>query len=166
VLHERVGSLHHTSSSAFQRILFSVIFGSEDCECWGSVVQITCLFSRMVKITITNFKHNTNNRPFDILILKHCLHFYVVRLKKATRFYRLCCWNYDSILLHLGQWSRSVTFVCYSTACLRSFYVGLIRLESYQLLVNVMLAWSPACQTGADSGLSAVLKRIQFSNLI
>lgn len=88
VLHELVGSVHHTSSSAFQRILFSAVFlmafygffrigelAAKSTNAGGSVVQYSNMrfltqqgLIHMVKITITNFKHNTNNRPFDILI--------------------------------------------------------------------------------------------------
>lgn len=88
VLHEIVGSLHHTNSSAFQRILFSAMFlmafygffrigelAAKSANAGDSVVQYNNMrfltqrgIIRMVKITITNFKHNTNSRPFDILI--------------------------------------------------------------------------------------------------
>ena len=88
VLHQLLRSLQHTNSSASQRTTFSTMFllafygffrvgelatNSRDCSIY--VVQycnVSFLKSsadiRRVKITLTRFKHNTNNRPYDIII--------------------------------------------------------------------------------------------------
>ena len=88
VLHELVGSLGHTTSSAFQRTLYSAMFllaffgffrigelAAKSTNSGGAVVQYNQLHFltqqgnvHMIKIRITQFKHNTSNRPFDILI--------------------------------------------------------------------------------------------------
>ena len=87
VLHQLLCSLQHTNSSASQRTSFSTMFllafygffhigelatKSRDCSIY--VVQycnISFLTSsvdiRRVKITLTRFKHNTNNQPYDII---------------------------------------------------------------------------------------------------
>ena len=87
-LHELVGSLGHTTSSAFQRTLYSAMFllaffgffrmgelAAKSTNSGGAVVQYNQLHFltqkgnvHMIKISITQFKHNTSNRPFDILI--------------------------------------------------------------------------------------------------
>ena len=88
VLHELVGSLGHTTSSAFQRTLYSAMFllaffgffrigelAAKSTNSGGAVVQYNQLHFltqkgnvHMIKIRITQFKYNTSNRPFDILI--------------------------------------------------------------------------------------------------
>ena len=86
ILHDLVNSLNHTNSSAAQRLLFSTMFLTAfyGFFCIGelaaksvrsSVVQydnLRLLTSagkiHSAKITIRQFKHNTSNRPFDILI--------------------------------------------------------------------------------------------------
>ena len=88
VLHQLVGSLGHTASSAFRRTLYSAMFllafygffrigelAAKSANSGSTVVQYNQLrfLTRtgnvhMIKITITKFKHNTTNRPFDILI--------------------------------------------------------------------------------------------------
>ena len=86
ILHDLVNSLEHTNSSAAQRILFSTMFltafygffrigelaAKSVCS---SVVQydnLRLLTSagkiHSAKITIRHFKHNTSNRPCDIVI--------------------------------------------------------------------------------------------------
>ena len=52
VLHELLRSLRQTNSSAFQRCLYSAMF----------------LLAHPIKLTITDFKHNTSRKPFEILI--------------------------------------------------------------------------------------------------
>lgn len=88
VLHELVKSLRHTNSSAFQRGLYSAMFllafygffrigelAAKSADCAASVIQfrdLTFLVKdgqpQMIKIIITVFKHNTNKKPFEILI--------------------------------------------------------------------------------------------------
>ena len=88
VLHALVGSLNHNNSSAFHRTLFSTMFliafygffrigelAAKNANSGGSVVQFSDMRFlthdgniHMLKITITNFKHNTDKRPFVILI--------------------------------------------------------------------------------------------------
>ena len=90
VLHKLVGSLSHTNSSAFYRTLFSAMFliafygffrigelAAKNASSGGAVVQYSNLRFLtqqgsvcMIKITITNFKHNTDHSPFDILIAR------------------------------------------------------------------------------------------------
>ena len=88
VLHELVKSLRHTNSLAFQRYLYSAMFllafygffrigelAAKSADCAASLVQYKDLkflvqddTLRMIKITITECKHNTNKQPFEILI--------------------------------------------------------------------------------------------------
>ena len=87
VLHALVGSLNHNNSSAFHRTLFSMFLiafygffrigelAAKNANSGGSVVQFSDMRFlthdgniHMLKITITNFKHNTDKRPFVILI--------------------------------------------------------------------------------------------------
>ena len=88
VLHQLVGSLGRTASSAFQRTLYSAMFllafygffrigelAAKSANSGGTVVQYNQLRfltrtgnAHMIKITITKLKHNTTNLPFDILI--------------------------------------------------------------------------------------------------
>ena len=91
ILHDLVHSLIHTNSSAAQRILFSAMFltafygffrigelaARNSNLSTNTVIQYDNLrFLKhegqihSIKITITNFKHNTSNRPFDILIAR------------------------------------------------------------------------------------------------
>ena len=90
MLHELVRSLEYTNSSAFQRTLFSAMFLtafyglfrigelSTKSTCFAcSVVQYRDLQILLrdgdpctVKITITDYKHNPDHRPFDILITR------------------------------------------------------------------------------------------------
>ena len=90
VLHKLVESLSHTNSSAFHRTLFSAMFllafygffrigelAAQSATSGGAVVQYRNLRFLtqqgsvcMLKITITNFKHNTDHSPFDILIAR------------------------------------------------------------------------------------------------
>ena len=92
ILHDLVNSLNHTNSSAAQRLLFSTRFLTAFYGFFrvgelaaksvrSSVVQydnLRLLTSagkiHSAKITIRQFKHNTSNRSFDILItlLKYC----------------------------------------------------------------------------------------------
>ena len=93
VLHELVRSLEYTNSSAFQRTLFSAMFltafyglfrigelSTKSTRLACSVVQYRDLqiLSRegdpcTAKITITDYKHNSDHRPFDILITRMIL---------------------------------------------------------------------------------------------
>ena len=88
VLHKLIQSLSFTNSSAFQRSLFSAMYlvafyglfrigelAIKSTRLASSVVQFSDLtfLSRkghphMAKITISVYKHNSNNRPFDILL--------------------------------------------------------------------------------------------------
>ena len=88
VLHALVGSLNHNNSSAFHRTLFSTMFliafygffrigelAAKNANSGSSVLQFSDMRFlthdgniHMLKITITNFKHNTDKRPFVILI--------------------------------------------------------------------------------------------------
>ena len=90
VLHELIRSLKYTNSSAFQRALFSAMFltafyglfrigelSTKSTRFACSVVQYRDLkiLSRegipcTAKITITDYKHNSDHRPFDILITR------------------------------------------------------------------------------------------------
>ena len=90
VLHELVRSLEYTNSSAFQRTLFSAMFltafyglfrigelSTKSSRFACSVVQYRDLqiLSRekvpcTAKVTITDYKHNSDHRPFDILITR------------------------------------------------------------------------------------------------
>ena len=90
VLHELIRSLSFTNSSAFQRSLFAAMFivafyglfrigelSSKSTHLASSVVQFSNLtfLSRngdkhSAKITILTYKHNANNRPFDILLAR------------------------------------------------------------------------------------------------
>lgn len=90
VLNELVRSLEYTNSSAFQRTLFSAMFltafyglfrigelSTKSARFACSVVQYRDLqiLSRegvpcTVKITISDYKHNSDHRPFDILITR------------------------------------------------------------------------------------------------
>ena len=88
VLHQLVGSLTNINPSAFERTLYSAMFliafygffrigelAAKSANAGSAVVQYSDMRFlahqgniRMVKITITNFKHNADNRPFNILI--------------------------------------------------------------------------------------------------
>ena len=88
VLHKLIQSLSFTNSSAFQRSLFSAMYlvafyglfglgelAIKSTRLASSVVQFNDLtfLSRkghphMAKITISVYEHNSNNRPFDILL--------------------------------------------------------------------------------------------------
>lgn len=88
VLHELISSLGHTTGSAYQRTLYTAMFliafygffrvGEIAAKTKGSahsILQFRQLQflpnaheSRMAKITISEFKHNTSNRPFEIII--------------------------------------------------------------------------------------------------
>ena len=88
VLHALAGSLNHNNSSAFHRTIFSTMFliafygffriselAAKNANSGGSVVQFSDMRFlthdgniHMLKITITKFKHNTDKRPFVILI--------------------------------------------------------------------------------------------------
>ena len=91
VLHELIKSLQHTTSSAFQRSLYSAMFllafygffrvgelaakGVDSAASGPSVLQFKDLKflvqngqPQMIKIIITAFKHNTDRKPFEILI--------------------------------------------------------------------------------------------------
>ena len=90
VLFQLVRSLQHTNSSAVQRTLFTAMFltafygffrigelASKSPESGDSVVQFKSLSFlsmdgciRSLKITICHFKHNTSNRPVDIIIAR------------------------------------------------------------------------------------------------
>ena len=84
ILHDLINSLQHTSSSAAQRILFSAMFLSafygfrigelaakRVCSTVMQYENLRLLSSagkiHSAKIKIRNFKHNTTNRPFDIV---------------------------------------------------------------------------------------------------
>ena len=88
VSHELVRALSFTNSSAFQRSLFSALFRVAFYGLFGigeliaksnrfasAVVQFGNLTflsrngcTHLAKITISEYKHNTSRRPFDILI--------------------------------------------------------------------------------------------------
>ena len=88
VLHELIAALSHTNGSAFQRTLYTAMFliafygffrvGEIAAKTKGSVrslLQFRQLQSlpnahtaRTARITISEFKHNTSNRPFGVLI--------------------------------------------------------------------------------------------------
>ena len=88
VLHELVKSLRHTNSSAFQRCLYSAMFllafygffrvgelAAKSVDRVDSILQFKDLKflvhngqPQMIKIIITAFKHNTDRKPFEILI--------------------------------------------------------------------------------------------------
>ena len=88
VLHELIAALSHTNGSAYQRTLYTAMFliafygffrvGEIAAKTKGSVrslLQFRQLqflpnvhTARTARITISEFKHNTSNRPFDILI--------------------------------------------------------------------------------------------------
>ena len=90
VLHELVRSLEYTNSSAFQHTLFSAMFlaalyglfqigelSTRSSRFACSVVQyrdLQILLRESVpctaKVTITDYKHNSDHRPFDILITR------------------------------------------------------------------------------------------------
>lgn len=90
VLSQLVRSLQHTNSLAVQRTLFKAMFltafygffrigelASKSPECGNAVVQFESLSFlskdgciQSLKITICHFKHNTNNRPVDIIITR------------------------------------------------------------------------------------------------
>jgi len=88
VLHELIQSLQHTTSSAFQRCLYSAMFllafysffcvgelaakSGAHTDCVLQFNDFKCLVNngqpQMIKIIITAFKHNTDRKPFEILI--------------------------------------------------------------------------------------------------
>ena len=88
VLHELLRSLRQTNSSAFQRCLYSAMFllafygffrirelAAKSAGRHCSLLQfkdLTFLTSNgtpyMIKLTITDFQHNTSRKPFEILI--------------------------------------------------------------------------------------------------
>ena len=88
VLHELVKSLQHTNSSVHQRCLYSAMFllafygffrigelAAKSADCTNSVLRLQDLKflmqhgqPQMIKIIITTFKHNTDSKPFEILI--------------------------------------------------------------------------------------------------
>lgn len=84
LLHQLVNALTHTAPSAYQRALYTSMFmiafygffrlGELTCKqatMTDRVVSydnITFVNSQSVNIVITRFKHNTNNRPFTIVI--------------------------------------------------------------------------------------------------
>ena len=90
VLHELIRSLSFTNSSAFQRSLFAAMFivafyglfrigelATKSTHLASSVVQFSNLtflsrngVKHSAKITISTYKHNANNRPFDILLAR------------------------------------------------------------------------------------------------
>ena len=90
VLFQIVRSLQHTNSSADQRTLFTAMFliafygffrigelASKSPANTNTVVQFSSLSflsrdgcTQSLKITICHFKHNTNNRPVDIIITR------------------------------------------------------------------------------------------------
>ena len=83
VLHELVRSLRFTNSSGFQRSLNATMFlvafyglfrigelATKSTRVASSVVQfnnLTFLSTHEAKISISNYKHNTSNSPFDII---------------------------------------------------------------------------------------------------
>lgn len=86
VLHELIRSLSFTNSSAFQRSLYATMFlvafyglfrigelATKSTRVASSVVQfhnLTFLSTHEAKISISNYKHNTCNRPFDIILAR------------------------------------------------------------------------------------------------
>ena len=88
VLHGLIKSLQHTTSSAFQRSVYSAMFllafygffrvgelAAKSGDSGASVLQFKDLKflvhngqPQMIKIIITAFKHNTDRKPFEILI--------------------------------------------------------------------------------------------------
>jgi len=97
-VHKLVGSLGHTASSAFHHTHYFATFllafysffrigelAAKSTNSGSAVVwynQLRFLTQKgnihMIKITITKFKHNTTNHPFDILIKRE--HFAPFRL--------------------------------------------------------------------------------------
>ena len=83
VLDEVIRFLRLTNSSAFQRSLYSTMFlgafyglfrigelATKSTRVAASVIQfnnLTSLSTHEAKISISNYKHNTSNRPFDII---------------------------------------------------------------------------------------------------
>ena len=86
VLHELIRSLRFTNSSAFQRSLYATMFlvafyglfrigelATTSTRVAASVIQfnnLTFLSTHEAKISISNYKHNTSNRPFDIILAR------------------------------------------------------------------------------------------------
>ena len=86
LLHELIRSLRFTNSSAFQRSLYATMFlvafyglfrigelATKSTRVSSSVVQfnnVTFLSTDEAKISISNYKHNTSNRPFDIILTR------------------------------------------------------------------------------------------------
>ena len=90
VLHELLRSLSFTNPSAFQRSLFAAMFlvafyglfrigelATKSPRLASSMVQFNHLtflsqhgHTQMAKISISTYKHNVSNRPFDILIAR------------------------------------------------------------------------------------------------
>ena len=90
VLHELIRSLRFTNSSAFQRSLYVTMFlvafyglfrigelATKSTRVASSVLQfnnLTFLSTHEAKISISNYKHNTSNRPFDIILTREVLY--------------------------------------------------------------------------------------------
>ena len=86
VLHELIRSLRFTNFSAFQRSLYATMFlvafyglfrigelATKSMRVVASVIQfnnLTFLSTHEAKISISNYKHNTSNRPFDIILAR------------------------------------------------------------------------------------------------
>lgn len=88
VLHELIRSLRHTNSLVYQHCLYSAMFllafygffrigelAAKGADCAASVLRLQDLKFlmqhgqlQMIKIIITTFKHNTDRKPFEILI--------------------------------------------------------------------------------------------------
>ena len=89
MLHELVCSLRFTNSSAFQRSLYATMLlvafyglfrigelATKSTRIASSVVQfnnLTFLSTHEAKISISNYKHNTSNRPFGIILAREVL---------------------------------------------------------------------------------------------
>ena len=86
VLHELIRSLRFTNSSAFQHSLYATMFlvafyglfrigelATKSTRVASSVVQfnnLTFLSTHEAKLSISNYKHNTSNKPFDIILAR------------------------------------------------------------------------------------------------
>ena len=100
ILHQMLGSLQHTNSSASQRTTLSAMFlvafygffrfgelTTKSRVSFSNVLQYRNFSFRTnsadicgVKLSLTRFKHNTNNRPHDIIIdREHSLPFCPVK---------------------------------------------------------------------------------------
>ena len=121
VLHELVRALSFTNSSAFQRSLFSALFlvafyglfrigelTTKSNLFASSVVQFGNLTlsrngrTHVAKITISEYKHNTSRRPFDILIAREVSSAFC-RVLALIQYCKLRGSSPDSFFCHADQ---------------------------------------------------------------